>query len=320
MSEAVNEDQEIKKDYLYKESNLDPVLKDKDVAHLVINHNKVDSENSLPGLDVKTKELEDGVDVTITLQEGVNIEKPVHLCFGVLHQSAVQKIYMNVDIKKDASISVLAHCMFPIGKEVEHIMKGNIIVRENAKFQYFEKHIHSPFGGVKVYPHAKVKLEKGAEYKTEFELIKGRVGLLDIDYTATCEEDSVLDMMARVAGREDDQINIREIGHLNGKNARGVLTSRVAVRGKAKADVYNELIANAPYAHGHVDCQEILKDEGTVKAVPVVEVNDPKAHITHEAALGGVDNKQLESLMARGLDEEEATELIIQGILSRKKR
>ena len=48
--------------------------------------------------------------------------------------------------------------------------------------------------------------------------------------------------------------------------------------------------------------------------MPVVEVNHPLAHITHEAAIGSVDSKQLQTLMSRGLDEDEATDLIIEGL------
>ena len=37
--------------------------------------------------------------------------------------------------------------------------------------------------------------------------------------------------------------------------------------------------------------------------------------MTHEAALGTVDKKELETLMARGLDEETAVDVIIRGML-----
>jgi Fe-S cluster assembly scaffold protein SufB len=50
--------------------------------------------------------------------------------------------------------------------------------------------------------------------------------------------------------------------------------------------------------------------------VPVIEVKNSKAHITHEAALGSVDSKQLQTLMSRGLSEDEGVELIIRGLLS----
>lgn len=47
-----------------------------------------------------------------------------------------------------------------------------------------------------------------------------------------------------------------------------------------------------------------------------VEVHHPKAHVTHEASIGSLDNKQFETLMSRGLTEDEATDLIIEGLLS----
>ncbi|MFW6065445.1 MAG: SufD family Fe-S cluster assembly protein, partial [Planctomycetota bacterium] len=91
---------------------------------------------------------------------------------------------------------------------------------------------------------------------------------------------------------------------------------RVAVREQARAEIYNKLTASAPQARGHVDCREVVLDDAFASAVPIVEVNNPKAHVTHEAALGSVDRKQLETLMARGLDEDEASDTIIAGLLS----
>ena len=178
------------------------------------------------------------------------------------------------------------------------------------------RHVHGDRGGVKVYPTARIELGPRSRFTTEFELLKGRVGEIAIDYETICREESVMEMTARINGSGDDRIAIREIGHLEGEKARGVLTSRIAVRDQATAEIYNKLTASAPYARGHVDCKEIIQDQGRASAIPVVEVNDPRAHITHEAAIGSVDNKQLETLMARGLDEDQAVELIIDGLLS----
>jgi len=58
-----------------------------------------------------------------------------------------------------------------------------------------------------------------------------------------------------------------------------------------------------------------VQGRGSAQAIPIVEVAHPKAHITHEAAIGSVDTKQLETLMARGLSEEEAVDLIVSGLL-----
>jgi uncharacterized protein len=303
---------------LYSRTGTDPhELNDPDVAHLTINANKVLGMHSVPGLNIDVDELEDGIKAVIRLEPGTVIAKPVHLCFGMMPKTGIQRIIMDVGIGDNAKISLLAHCVFPFAVDVQHIMDAVIRIGDGAEYSYFERHVHSPKGGIKVYPKARVEVGEKAAFKTEFELIKGRVGLIDIDYETTCHAYGVVDMTARVSGRAEDKIKINEVAHLVGEYARGVLTSKIAVRDTAKAEVYNKLTATAAYARGHVDCKEIIQDEGSAMAVPIVDARHPKAHITHEAAIGSVDSKQLETLMSRGLSEDDAVEIIINGLLSR---
>lgn len=302
---------------LYETTDTDVhVLNDPDVAYLVVHHDEVIGAHLIPGLSVDTSQIDDGLDVRIGLAAGTIVKKPVHLCFGMMPEEGIQRIIMHVDIEEDAKIVVKAHCTFPFAVDVKHIMDATIKIGKNAEYSYFERHIHSPKGGVKVYPTAAITLDEGAKFKTEFELLKGRVGEIYIDYETTCHKNSVMEMISRVNGTGEDIINIKETSHLVGEGARGVLTSRIAVRDNARAEVYNTLTAHAPFTRGHVDCHEIVQGNGTARAIPIVDVADPHAHVTHEAAIGSVDNKQLETLMARGLTEDEAVELIIEGLLS----
>ena len=64
-----------------------------------------------------------------------------------------------------------------------------------------------------------------------------------------------------------------------------------------------------------MDCIEIVRDQAVASAIPVVRVRDDRAHVTHEAAIGTVNKKELETLMAHGLDEEGAIDAIIRGML-----
>jgi hypothetical protein len=295
--------------------NLHAEMKDPDVAHLVIGLNEVITSRTVDGLDVQTEPFEDGVRIVVDLAENTRLPKPVHMCFGLLQEQGIQKIDLAMTIGARSAIDIVAHCVFPNATDVQHLMDAAIEIGPHARYSYFERHIHSDNGGVKVVPKAAITLRENARFKTDFELIEGRVGSIDIDYDCTCGPRSVLEMNARVSGKGDDRIAIRETGHLLGEYARGVLTSRVAVQDEARADVYNKLTATAAHARGHVDCKEILKDRGVATATPIVEVHHPKAHITHEAALGSVDTRQLETLMARGLDEDQASDLIIDGLL-----
>ena len=51
---------------------------------------------------------------------------------------------------------------------------------------------------------------------------------------------------------------------------------------------------------------------GTVLRFLVV---DDRAKLTHGAATGSVDKKQIETLMARGLMEDEAVDVVVKGML-----
>jgi Fe-S cluster assembly scaffold protein SufB len=297
-------------------ANIEGVLGDKETASLFIDSNKVLSSNGIEGLVLGLKEQKDGVDISVRVLPGAIIRKPVHFCFGILHKTKVQKINMNIVIGKNASMNVFSHCIFPKNDPSIHLMQGKIKIEEGGTFRYFEKHVHSEKGMSKVYPHASVRIGKGARFVTDFELIEGRVGLIDIDYDLLCEENSSSDFITKISGRENDIINIKERAVLSGENARAVLRSRIAARGETKAEVYNKITAKAAGAFGHVDCTEILQGNGKVRAYPEVEVLHPLARVTHEANLGGVDNRQLETLMARGLSKQEAEDLIIRGILS----
>lgn len=59
-----------------------------------------------------------------------------------------------------------------------------------------------------------------------------------------------------------------------------------------------------------------VQDEAAAMTIPIVELKCQKTFVAHEAAIGSVDAKRLETLMSRGLTEDEAVEAIIDGLLS----
>jgi len=291
-------------------------LKSKEVGNLVIHKNKVLSANEVKGIKVETVETETGVNIYFLVEEGTKIKYPVHLCFGVLPEEGIQEIRMRVEAQADSEINVIAHCIFPNAVNVMHKMDAYIDIGDNAKFSYRETHYHGEFGGVKVVPKAKVKVSRKGVWESTFSLIEGCVGMLDYDFEIFGEEKSNSALMVKVSGKKEDEINIVEKIHLDGAEARGLAKSRLVLSDNAKAVVRGETYGNAPFARGHVDCLEIVNGEGVIaRAIPVVYVSDKLAKVTHEAAIGSIDKKQMQTLMARGLSEEEAVDVIVKGIL-----
>jgi hypothetical protein len=291
------------------------ILADKEIAHFVVSGHKILSMQSVEGLEVKAKETLTGIIASIRVREGIKVKNPIHLCFGILHKKGNQKIKMDVKLEKNASANFIAHCIFPKAEKIRHIMDAVVDIGEDAEMRYSETHYHGLYGGIEVIPKAIVKIAKNGRYFTDFTLITGRVGKLGIDYSVEAGENAVTELTAKVFGHADDDIKIKEAVLLQGDNARGLIKTRVAIEDEAKAEITGITEGNAAGARGHVDCMEIVKDKAVAKAIPIVSVTNPLAKVTHEAAIGSVDKKQLETLMAHGLRPEEAVDVIVKGIL-----
>jgi uncharacterized protein len=291
-------------------------LLNNDIASLIVHENKILSASEIEGVKLTGESQEHGVMVGLLIEEGCKVSHPVHLCFGILPQEGLQEIGLRVDVRKGAEVKVIAHCVFPNAVHITHKMDAVISIEDNASFSYKETHYHGESGGIEVIAKARVTLGEKAQYENTFSLTEGRVGKLDIDYDVTCAAMSIVELIAKVYGKEDDIIKLVERVNLNGDGARSLMKTRVVPTDRAWSEVIGETYGNAPYVRGHMDCMEVvIGKEAIARAIPVVSVTNDKAKVTHEAAIGSIDRRQVETLMARGLDENEAVDVIVRGIL-----
>jgi len=300
----------------YRQACVHPeALRQANVATLVVSANQVLMAHEIEGIHFEAEKLAEGVRARIVVAPGAQIERTVHLCFGMLPAEGRQEIIATYDIGAGAQVEFLAHCTFPNAVKLQHVMDADIHVGAGATMTYTEAHYHGQTGGIEVLPKARVTVGAGGRFITTFGLTHGRVGHLDFDYDVTVAERGVAEMVAKVYGQGDDAIRVREVLHLNGADARGLTKTRVAVRDAARSEVLTTAEGNAPGAIGHMDCTEVVCGQAEARNTPIVVVRDDRARVTHEAAIGTVNKKELETLMARGLDEEEAVDTIIRGML-----
>jgi hypothetical protein len=300
----------------YRQAGGDPsALQLPEVATLVVSANQVLSAHEIPGVHFEAEPLENGVKARILVEPGIKVEHPVHLCFGVIPAEGIQEILADYEIGEGAEAQFLAHCSFPNAAKVEHRMQAHIRVGKNAHMTYTEEHYHGQTGGVEVLPRAKVIVEDGGRFFTTFSLTRGRIGNLVLDYEVSVGAGAVAEMTTKAYGKSDDRVEVREVVHLNGRKARGLTRTRVAVCDHAQSNVYTTMEGNAPGARGHMDCTEVIRGSALASNTPLVVVRHDQAQVTHEAAIGTVNRKELESLLARGLDEDEAVDLIIRGLI-----
>ena len=286
-----------------------------DTSYLVAYGHHVAGMQAQPGIVIEPRESKQGIHAKVTVLEGWELAEPVHLCFSLFEKYGGQNIELELTLQPGSRATFWSHCIFTMPEIARHTMNATVDIQDGARLTYNEVHYHGLSGGIEVIPRAKVAVGRKALYVADFSLVQGRVGLLDIDYAVSVAEEGVAELTSKVYARATDIVRIREAVSLDGDNARGLVKTRVALDDHASAEVTGATYGNAAGARGHVDCLEIVRGKATASAVPEVRVTHPQAKVTHEAAIGSVDERQIEALMARGLDPEAAVDRIILGML-----
>jgi len=102
----------------------------------------------------------------------------------------------------------------------------------------------------------------------------------------------------------------------NGRGSRSTIVSKGISAGKS-SNTYRGLVrvaANADGVRNHTQCDSLLlSHECGAHTVPYIEVRNPTAQIEHEATTSKISDDQLFYAMQRGLGQEEAVALIVNG-------
>lgn len=292
-------------------------LLDKRVASIIISGDKIIGLNSVEGVEIESGKIENGVWAKVRVMKGKKVEMPIHLCTGFLGKEGEQRVNFDFIVEEGASVKFISHCSFPWSTHLVHKMLSTVHIGKNAMMIYEDAHFHSESGGVTLISDTHATIENGGFYRNSFDLTKTRVGKLKVKVNVDLKENATSELNSKIRGRKDDDISIVESLGLNGERSHGIAKSTVIATDKTRARIINEAFGNAPYSRGHIECTEITKGNGVdVSTLPVLKVTNDLSELTHEASIGRVNSKQLNTLMAKGMTEEEATEFIIKGLLS----
>lgn len=104
---------------------------------------------------------------------------------------------------------------------------------------------------------------------------------------------------------------------LNAPGTSAEIVSRSVANDQSRILSRGHLVGNVPDVKGHLECHGlVLDDESSIYAVPELEANAANLEMSHEAAVGQIDEDEIYYLTSRGLTEEQAASMIVRGFLS----
>jgi Fe-S cluster assembly scaffold protein SufB len=192
-----------------------------------------------------------------------------------------------------------------------HRAVGNIVIKKNTSLVY--RHIHSWGQDSVIEPNYDFLLEENVKLDYIYK-VKNAPKLLRVKNKVTCMEGASATFQI-LADCKNTKFNVDAAIELKGKGASAVNKLRLVARKESNIKAYSRMFAKSP-SKGHLDCQGLMTDKSAkVTFVPEVVCEDKEAQITHEASIGKISEEQLNYLRTRGLNEEQAINLITSGFL-----
>lgn len=269
---------------------------------------------SSANVDVLPKENGTGIDVFIKPNtRGETVYIPV----VISEAGIVETVYNDFFIGENADVTIIAGCGIHNCSEdkTQHDGIHTFHCGKNSKTYYVEKHYGSGDGkGDNVLnPVTIVNLEEGSYLEFDTVQIEG------VDSTERITKGKVADDATFVVkeklmthgyqyARTEFQVD------LDGKNSSCTVSSRSVAKGNSE-QVFASVINGNNDCYGHSECDAIIMDSASVKAIPDVTAYHVDAQLIHEAAIGKIAGDQIIKLMTLGLTEEEAELQIINGFL-----
>ncbi len=270
--------------------------------------------NTTANIDIITKEDKPGIDIKIkpgTKNESLHI--PVLLTQTGLKES----VYNDFFIGEDCDITIIAGCgIHNGGKEgSEHSGIHSFFVGKNSKVKYIEKHYGTGEGtGERVMnPTTIIELAEDSYLEMDTVQIEGVDSTKRVT-SAKLGDRATLIIKEKIMTHDNQWAETDFTVDLDGEDCGANVISRSVAKDNSRQLFLSKINGNNK-CHGHTECDAIIMDEASVRAVPEVTANHIDASLIHEAAIGKIAGEQLIKLMTLGLTESEAEAQIVSGFL-----
>ncbi len=247
---------------------------------------------------------------------GVNCEMPLQAYFRINSENAGQFERTLIIADEGSQVHYIEGCSAPVyTKDSLHSAVVEIIVKPSARVTYTTIQNWSPNVYNLVTKRARVEAEGHMEW------IDGNIGSkLTMKYPSVYlvgpkATGEVLSVAYAGAGQHQDAG--AKMVHVAPETTSKIVSKSISKDGGITT--YRGLVRVEEGAYGcksHVQCDALILDEqSTSKTFPYMEVGERDAQIGHEATVSKIADEQLFYLMSRGLSQEQAMGMVVNGFI-----
>ncbi len=249
----------------------------------------------------------------IQSKPGVKTEKPLQTCLHMAKEGFAQNVHNLIVAEEGSEIHIIAGC-----STSEHLQSGihiglsEFFVKKGATLKYTM--IHDWGENICVRPRTAVHVEEGGVFISNYISLKP-VGSLESNPVTYLEKDATARFNSILVAGKGSYMDVGSVVELRAPGARAEIISRAIAAGGTIIS-RGHLKSLVPGVKGHLECKGLILKDGLLHAIPELSGHTPGVELSHEAAVGKIDKREIEYLMARGLDEDEAVSTIVRGFLN----
>jgi hypothetical protein len=263
-------------------------------------------------------ELEDYNGYFIRAKPGAHIQMPVQSCLIMKKNQSVQNVHNVVVAEEGSEMHVITGCATPSDVERSlHLGVSEFFVKKRARLTFTMVHRWSEKTHVR--PRSTTIVEEGGTYISSYAILSPLQSIQTFPKVRLAGLGAKADLYSVVNGSKDSKYDIGGKLSLEARKTHGKVVSRAIATERCDIIARGDLVGLSGETKARLECDGLLiSDEASIRAVPMLNARAEGAELSHEATVGRVGAEQLSYLMSRGLDEEEATSLIIRGFVKLK--
>ena len=251
----------------------------------------------------------------IRSEKGAKVNYPVQACMYLETNALAQDVHNVVIAEEGSELNIISGCASgPNVRSGLHVGVSEMYVKRGATLSFTM--VHDWAEEMSVRPRTTVAVEEGGCYISNYICLKPAKDLQMYPTVYLNGENSVATFNTVLMAGPGSKMDTGSRVYLRGRGSRAEIVSRTVSTG---GDIYarGHLIGEEAGVKAHLECNGLLlSNQGKIHAIPELEARHKDLEMSHEAAVGKINQEETEYLMARGLSETEAQSLIIKGFLS----
>ncbi|MEM8824333.1 MAG: SufD family Fe-S cluster assembly protein [Pseudomonadota bacterium] len=260
--------------------------------------------------------VEDPLGHFLWVKDGAKVRLPVQ-SFTLLETPQARQFTHNITvIGEGAEVEMISGAAVPARVHAgHHVSIEETYIRAGAKCRSIS--IENWGEGMQVHSYSRTEVAEGAE-QTSNQIMLGPVRHHLSDTKSTVGANARQNDQAIIFAPKGTERVFDTVTHLTAPGAQCESLARMVAAGGI---ILNRarLVGEASETVGFLGCDGLkLSDAGALEAVPSLTAIAEGSQLSHEASVGTVGAEKLAYLMASGLSEDAARDLIVQGFLNLK--